>query len=128
MVKGPITHIIRPQGSKLKVECRLYQTHREMLRAIRKDDIGGIANDTMAYCATERSRMQAGFAAIVYFCKPYLDHDTIAHEMDHASFAIMARQRVKEIPCVTDAAPPVEESHAYLLGSLVGAFYRKYSV
>ena len=99
-----------------------------MLAAIRKDHIGGIANDTLAFCATERKRMPEGRAAIVYFCRPYLDCDTIAHEFVHAGLSILARRKVRSVPCTTEDAPAVEEQLAGIVGAFVGAFYKKFGI
>jgi len=125
-----VTHVInfRAPGTKLKVECRIYPSQREMLRAIRKDRIGGIANDTMAYCATQRARMPAGKAAIIYFSKTHLTRGIVAHEMIHATLAILARQKVRSVPCTTEDAPDVEERLAGLAGDLVDEFYKRYGL
>ncbi len=127
-MRDGVSKILRVDGTKFKVECRVYDTHKQMLSAIRKDDISGIANNTLAYCATERRKMPGGHAAIVYFCRKYLTHGTIAHEFDHASFAIMARRGVKQVGCTTEDAAEGEEAHAHLVEHLVDAFYKKFGI
>jgi hypothetical protein len=119
---------LRIAGSRMKVVCRLYETQRAMLEGVRRFEIAGIANDTLAYCATQRSLMPPGTAAIVYFCRPHLSRGTIAHELDHAAFAIMARRRTRAIPCTTEQAPREEEAHAYLLGDLIDAFHKRLGI
>lgn len=125
---NPLVLQLRPGSSRLKVEARIYPTQREMLAAIRKDHISGIANNTMAFCATERKRMKKGFAAIVYFSKTHITHGTVSHEFDHAAFAVMARRRVGSIPCTTEDAPKHEEDHATLVEEMVEAFHKQYGL
>jgi hypothetical protein len=123
-----LSFTLKPHGSALKVQCCVYPSQREMLRAIRTDRRGGIQNDTAAFCATERAKMPRGFGAIVYLCKPYLTKGVVVHEFVHASLAILARRKIRNIPCTTEDAPVVEETLASLVEHLTDAFHKKYGV
>ena len=119
---------LQPSGSRLKVQCRLYESQREMLRAIRQDSIGGIANNTLAFCATYRAKLPSWYAAIIYFSKTHITRGIVVHEFVHASLAILARRKVKNIPCTTEDAPTAEEALAGLVECLTDAFHKKYGV
>ena len=113
---------ISPPGSRLKVQCRIYPTQKEMLRGVRKDVVGGIANSTMACCVhqTKSTVEHDNLAAVVFFSKTHLDADTIAHEMVHAAHNIVQRRRRN-----TENQDMHEEELATVTGELVGAFNRK---
>lgn len=119
-------HVIYPPHSRLKVECRVYDTRRAMLAAIRKDDPSGIANDTYAFCATDK--IPTGHLAVIYFCKPHIGHDHIVHELVHAGLALLARRKVKEIPVILKSNAAAEEQLAQIVGGLVSAFHRGFAI
>lgn len=114
---------IYPPKSRLKVECRIYPTQRAMHKAARH--AGGISNDTLAYCECGIGEIPKKHLAIVYFSETHLDPDTVAHEFTHASLSYFARKKCKAIPCTTDRAEKLEEDFCYVLGALVGRFYKK---
>lgn len=124
----PIKGTIRTPGSRLKVECRIYTTQREMLRAIRKDVVGGIANSTMA-CTVHQTKSTINddsIAAVLFFSRTHLDPGTVAHEMVHAACNIIER-RHKGGRGLTKAAL-LEEEQATLTGELVNAFRKRFSI
>ncbi len=118
---------ITADGSKLKVQCRIYDSQREMLQGIRKAKVT-ISNDTVAYCSSERRKMPKSHVAIVFFSRTHLTRGTVAHEFVHAGFSILARRKVKSIECTTENAPLDEERLAGITGDLVDAFYKKRGV
>lgn len=120
------SYVIYPPESRLKVDCRVYDTQRSMLAAIRRDDATGIANDTAAFCATDK--IPAGHLAVIYFCKTYLTHENVAHEATHAGLALLARRKVKEVPCTITSNDDSEEMLAQIVGRLTGEFHRKHNV
>lgn len=114
----PLTIEITASSSKLKVQCRIFSTKREMLRGIRKDVIGGIENSTMACCvhATKSTIDRNDLAAIIFFSKTHLDRGTVSHEFVHAAHNIQERRKGRK---------DREEDLATLTGELVNAFYKK---
>lgn len=123
MLKG----VIYPKGSRLKVECRIYESQREMLRDARKRPHSfSIANDTQALCDTDF--IPKGHLARVFFCRTHISRGVIAHEMLHAAFGLLARRRVKSIDCTTKAASKDEEDLCYVMDSLVDRFYKKFGI
>ena len=118
---------IRADGSKLKVQCLVSASQREMLQGIRRAGVT-ISNDTTAYCHSERRKVPRGHVAIVFFSKTHLSHGTVAHEFVHAGLSILARRKVKNIECTTENAPHDEEELAGIVGDLADAFYKKYGV
>lgn len=117
-----IVGLIRAPGSKLKVQCRIYPTREDMLRGIRRDVVGGIANSTLACTvhATKSTVMDDAIAAIVFFSRRDVDRGTVAHEMVHAAANIIERRRGK----LNDNEEPL----ALLAGELVNAFYKKFGI
>lgn len=97
-----------------------------MLVAIRHDmkKIGqkGVSNDTAAFCSTHKDAMPKGRFAIIYFCERHMTAGLVAHELLHASLALLSRRRIKSIKCVTNCAAKDEETLCYLVGSLTDAF------
>lgn len=124
--------IIRPRTSKLSVECRVFERHADMLGAIRKDMARGgrkgVGSNTAAFCATYKDSIPAGRFAVIYFCKKHLTIGTVAHEFIHATLALLARRRVKEIECTADWATEDEETLCQISGDLTDAFYKAYGI
>lgn len=125
---SPLFGRIRSPGSRLTVECRIYATQKEMLRAIRKDVVGGIANSTMA-CTVHQTRStidDKAIAAILFFSRTHLDPGTVAHEMVHAAWNIIERRHKggKNLTRTYD----LEEEQATLTGELVNAFRKRFSI
>lgn len=111
----PIIFKMRPLKGRRKVECRLYATKRDMLKAIRKDTIGGIENAVLACTVwAVRNRTDKEVKAYVYLCKTHLCPGIVAHELYH-----VAEEFVKK----TMPAEKREEAVAQLLGELVEAFH-----
>lgn len=129
---SPVIHVIYPPSSRMKIECRVYATQRDMLVAIRKDgakgSMSGVANNTMAYCCTYKDLIPAGHAAIIYFSKPHLTRGNVAHEMTHAGFSVLARRKIKSVECTTESAGKNEEALCYLVGDLVDRFYKRFGI
>lgn len=113
-------------GSRLKVQCRIYASQRDMLRAIRRDVIGGIANSTLACCVhgTRSTIDRKDIAAVVFFSKTHLDAGTIAHEMVHAAWNVIERRckGAKNLHKRKD----LEEEQATLTGDLVTDFKKRF--
>lgn len=117
------TITLRPKGSRLKVVCHVYPNKRAMHSAIRRSD--GISNEVLAFTETRIAAVPEGTAAVIFLSKTHLTAGIVAHEFDHACFAILARRRVHSIPCDTEKSHTVEEDHAYLLQRLTNEFYKK---
>ena len=128
-MEGHRRYVITPRWSRLKVECRVYDTHRMMMAAIRKDHArggqSGAANDTYALTCTDPTLIPKGHGAVVYFYTKGITPGRIAHEFDHAAFAILARRRIKHVECSTAGAADHEDDHAYVVQDLVDGFYKK---
>lgn len=116
---------IRIPNSRLKVQCRVYATQREMHQGIRKDVIGGIANSTLACCVhqTKSTIHDDRIAAVVFFSRTHLDPGTIAHEMLHAAWNVLERRRV--MIQKTKKVEHLEEMLATVTGDLVEAFHKR---
>lgn len=126
MNKDPIVGVIYPPNSRLKVECRIYPSQREMLRASRRHPSRSfsIGNNTMAFCQTDSNPPE--YLAIVVFSRTHLSPGTIAHEFVHAALALMARRKISSIPCTTKEAVPVEEDLCHIVDTLVDRFHKKF--
>lgn len=98
-----------------RVQCRLYQTKRAMLSAIRKETVHGIENATLA-CTTWSilGQKDVSIRAFVYLCKTHLSHGIVAHELYHVAEELAARDRNTH---------KREENVAQVLGELVEAFH-----
>lgn len=126
MKNAPRIIRLRLRNSSLMVQSRVYDTQKEMLNAIRKDVIGGVANSTLACCvhATRSTVMQDSIAAIVFFSRTHLDAGTVAHEMVHAGHNILERRHRGGRRLTKDSK--LEEELADITGELVNGFYKKY--
>lgn len=122
----PQIFTIRARGSRLKVQVHVYESHRAMLVAARKN--GSISDDTAAFCEGDPSAIPRGHFAVIFFCRPHLTHGIVAHEMDHAAYCLMARRGIKVVKFHSDKPTPEEEMHATITGDLVDEFHRRFSV
>lgn len=125
------TILLKPYKSSLRVECRIYDRHADMMRAIREDNArggeSGVSRNTAAFCCAFRSVVPSSRVAIVYFCKRHISIGVVAHEFSHVAFSLLARRGVKRVECTTEHAPIEEEVHATVLGDLVDGFYKLYA-
>lgn len=131
-MKHPQIITIYPRGSRLKVECRIFDTRRAMLVEAKKftqDLYPNLGKDTMAYCEPTLKLMPSkSYLAVVFFNRNDWSHGIIAHEFDHCANALMYRCGVRQIPCSLDMATDLEEEHCYIMESLVDAFHKKYKL
>lgn len=117
------TVTVRIPRSRMRIECRIFPKRNAMLQGIREDVIGGIGNSTVALTVTNTrsTRGDKNIASVVFFAKPTMDSDTVAHEMLHAAMNIMERRRKKSAMLIA-FDDKTEEELACLVGSLVGSF------
>lgn len=122
---------ILPPRSRLKVECRIYEDRKSMLKDARIFTRGLYSNlgkDTVAYCEPTLKLIPAGYLCVIFLNRADWSYGTIAHEMDHAANALMWRRGMRQIPCNLDMATPEEEQHADIMGELLDAFLAKYGL
>lgn len=127
MKPAPQVILLGMRGTSLKVECRVYQSQREMLVAARSFG-PGVGNDTAALCEGDPALMPRGRVAIVFFCRTHLTKGVVAHEMTHASLCLMARRGKKRLDIHVSENSDAEEGHADTVGNLVDEFHKKYGV
>jgi hypothetical protein len=125
------TVTIKPQGTRLKVECRIYPTKKDMHAAAHKFSgsiYSNIGRKTEAYCECTPSLLPRGFFAVVFFYEKGMTNGILAHEMDHAAQGLLYRRGHRQLPISIDTATPLEEEHCYILQDLVDDFMRKCSL
>ena len=116
------TITLRPQGTKLKVVCKIFETRKQMLQAVR-GAVGSIENAAIGF--TQDSNLPKGVGAIVYLCRTHLNPWIVAHEMDHVAFTILTYSRIKEVRIKRGDCFPEEERHCGLVEDLIREFNKK---
>ena len=124
----PQTFTFTAPGSRLKVECLIYQTGAAMVRQARKlsGDNPNINKSTGAYTETDLELIPKGHLAIIFFNRKDWTYGILAHEMSHAANGFLSRKHIDWIRCTTKIATTGEERHADIMGNLVDAFLKKY--
>lgn len=115
------TFHIRVPKSRLRVQVRIFNSRRAMLRGIRADCIGGISNATLACTVyqTKSTLLDNTLAAIVFLARGNMDQGTVAHEFVHAAHNVLERKKGKK-----KKPDAIEEALADMTGDLVNAFYK----
>jgi len=123
---------VRPSMSRLKVECRIYPTRKDMLAATRKfihKRYNNVGKTTAAYCEGTKDLLPSKqHLAVVFFNKNDLTHGIIAHEFDHVANCLMYRWGYRTLPVSIDEATEIEEKHCYIVQDLVDAFHKRFSI
>lgn len=122
----PVTFRIYPEHKTLFYTVVIFESHKKMLSAIKRENKGLakiVYNDTLAFCACYRSGRSLGK---IYFFRKATGVDTVTHEMFHALSGYMAARKIKHMEFTDDEAPALEERCSYAIGGMVGDFFTKY--